>query len=104
YVRTVIVLALAVTMILATFNLLRTDAIPEYEKTQQQINQVIRPGETIMGPQTDWLGLYDHPYYSWEEIIYYQRYRPGTNALEALHEFHPDIFIIDVDVRTFMID
>jgi 4-amino-4-deoxy-L-arabinose transferase-like glycosyltransferase len=82
----------------------RTDFGAVYRTTQSRINQVIRPGELIIGPQTYWLGLYDHDYYSWEELIYYQRYAPGSTWEDALREFHPDILVVDRFLEYFITD
>ncbi len=76
----------------------------DYRLTQARINQVIQPQDSIMGAQTYWLGLYEHTYYSWESLIYYQRYAPGTSAIDALSVFQPDILIIDGQLLNFISD
>ena len=83
---------------------LRTHYGENYEVVQSRINQVVQPGEVIIGPQTYWLGLRDHEYYSWEELVYYQRYAPGSDLEDALAEFRPDIFIIDGELDVWIGD
>jgi hypothetical protein len=41
------------------------------------------------------LGLSDHDYYSWEELVYYQGYTPNGMLEDVLCEFHPDILVVD---------
>jgi len=48
-----------------------------------------------MGPQTYWFALPDHPYYSWEQIVYYRRYNPGSTLEDSIRALHPDYLIID---------
>jgi hypothetical protein len=91
----------AITLNLAS---LRTDALKPFEEAQGYIDQVVQPGESIMGPQTYWLGLYDHSYYSWESLIDYQSYAPGSTIEDALRELRPDILIIDRHLAVFISD
>jgi len=76
----------------------------DYRIAQTQLNQIIQPDDTIMASQTYWLGLYTHIYYSWETLIYYQRYAPGISAAEALEAIRPDVLIIDEHMRSFITD
>lgn len=75
-----------------------------YRRVQDRIVSVIHPGESIMSVQTYWLGLYDHPYYSWEQLIYYQRYALGSTLEVAFREFRPDVFIVDKHLDFFISD
>jgi hypothetical protein len=71
---------------------------------QNRIKQTVRPEDTIMGPQTYWFGLYDHDYYSWEQLVYYRRYLPDSTLEDALREFRPDILIIDQGMEYYISD
>lgn len=73
-----------------------------YQPIKERIVQSIRPGDVIMGPQTYWFGLHEHQYYSWETIIYYQRYAQGSTFADVMNEFHPDIFILDGHTNYFI--
>jgi 4-amino-4-deoxy-L-arabinose transferase-like glycosyltransferase len=66
-----------------------------YRPVQERISQSVHDGEVVMGSQTHWFGLYQHQYYSWETIIYYERLIPGSNFVDVMFEFRPDIFILD---------
>ncbi len=83
---------------------LRIDCQKDYQSTQNRINSALQPTDIIMGAQTYWFDLYDHPYYSWEQLVIYQRYVPGSTLTDALQEFQPDIFIIDGHVNQFIAD
>ena len=75
-----------------------------YQSAQDRINGNILPEDSIISTQTYWLGLYDHTYYSWEELVYYQRYAPGSTLQDALRELQPSILIIDDHWRGYITD
>ena len=104
YLSRILVWGLTIGSIALTWSVLRTDFWRTYQVTQSRINQAIRPGDSIMGSQVYWFGLYDHVYYSWELLPTYQRYAPGSTLEDALREFHPDVFIRDGHVSTFVVD
>ncbi len=85
-------------------NILRNDYFQVYQNAQNQINRAILPADTIMGPQEFWFGLSDHRYRSWEQLVYYGRYAPGSTLARAFEELHPDIFIIDSPMEGFITD
>jgi hypothetical protein len=100
----IVAFSLVVSNVVLSFYLIKSNAYPDYQETQRQINRVISINDSIMGAQTFWFGLYDHPYYSWEGLTYYQRYRPGSTIVQALGEFHPDILIVDQHLDSFISD
>ncbi|MBA3530437.1 MAG: glycosyltransferase family 39 protein [Ardenticatenales bacterium] len=77
---------------------------PSYQAAQQGVNQAVREGDRIIGPQTYWLELYDHPYYPWEALVYYHHYDPDSTLAEAMEQFKPDIFVMDVSAQEFIQD
>lgn len=83
---------------------MQTNLYQDYEHIQHQLNQLVKPGERIMGSQTFWFGLYEHPYYSWEQMIYYQRYAPQSSLEDTFKVFHPDLFIIDDHLEKYISD
>lgn len=83
---------------------MQTNLYQDYEHVQSQLNQLVKPGERIMGSQTFWFGFYEHPYYSWEQMIYYQRYVPQSSLEEAFKVFHPDLFIVDDHLEKYISD
>ena len=89
---------------LVGIGILTYDSRTAFQDVQRRIATTIRPGESIMGPQTYWFGLSDHRYYSWEQLIYLQRLHPGISAVQALEMMQPDVFIRDRDVDQFVRD
>jgi hypothetical protein len=75
-----------------------------YQSAQVRIAGNIQPEDSIISTQTYWFGLYDHTYYSWEELVYYQRYAPGSTLEDALRELQPTILIIDDHWRSYITD
>jgi 4-amino-4-deoxy-L-arabinose transferase-like glycosyltransferase len=76
----------------------------DYEATVDRIQQVVPAGSSVMGPQTYWFGLVGQPYISWEQLVFYQRYTPGTTLDEAFTQFHPQFFIVDKHLESFIAD
>ena len=104
YISRIVVWGGCLAGVLLNLTLLRYNFVRIYQTVQSRINQVVRPGESIMAPQTYWFGLYDHTYYSWEELVYYRRYAPGSTVEDALREFRPDVMIIDESWDCFISD
>jgi 4-amino-4-deoxy-L-arabinose transferase-like glycosyltransferase len=92
------------TAVLNLVLLLRYDFGEVYRTVQSRVNQSIQPGESIMASQTYWFGLYDHVYYSWEELVYYRRYAPDSTLEDAFREFRPDVLIVDESWDCFVTD
>jgi hypothetical protein len=75
-----------------------------FARVEQRIGASIRPGDTIIGSQTYWFGLAAHQYYSWEQLVYLRRYRPGTSATQALASLRPTVLIRDAHWDQFILD
>jgi 4-amino-4-deoxy-L-arabinose transferase-like glycosyltransferase len=84
--------------------LFREDADSEFESALTMIQQSAPPGSVILGPQTYWFGVIDHPYLSWEALTYYPRYAPGSTLRDSLRALHPDVIIIDQHLDHFITD
>lgn len=104
YISRVLVWGGCLAGIALNLSLLRYDYRGVYQAVQKRIDEAVQPGESIMGPQTYWFGLYEHSYYSWEGLVYYRRYAPGSTVDDALREFHPDILIMDTDWGSNVLD
>jgi 4-amino-4-deoxy-L-arabinose transferase-like glycosyltransferase len=83
---------------------LRQDGRPAFADAVNQLKNAVRPGERILGSQTYWFGLSNHPYYSWEQIIYLQRLQPGLSVGGALTALRPDVFVRDDHMDWFILD
>ena len=68
-----------------------------------RVKRVISKDASVMGSQTYWFGLYEHPYLSWQSINGYQRFHPGSNFDDAIQVLRPDILIIDNHLRQFTV-
>lgn len=76
---------------------------PDYERTMSQVAASVPAGASVMGPQTYWFAVPDHVYLSWEQLVYYRRYRPGSDLADAFRALRPDVFIIDRAVEDFAV-
>jgi len=104
YARRGIVWAACVASVVLNLSVLRYDFHETYQAAQARIAASIQPGDSIMGPQTYWFGLYDHPYASWEGLVYYQRYAPDSSLEDALRAFRPDTLVMDESWDYFITD
>ncbi|MCD4737701.1 MAG: glycosyltransferase family 39 protein [Anaerolineae bacterium] len=105
YVRRVLIWGVTLSTLLSVFVVVpQADYRPDYRQAQMGINEVIQPGDTIMGAQVYWFGLTKHDYDSWEELVYYRRYVPGSTLEEALEAFQPDILIWDGQLDQYVSD
>ena len=95
YVARILVGGLVAGAIVINWSFVSADGSRIYQATQNKINQAVRPGDSIMGTQVYWFGLQDHKYYSWELLLLYQNYAPGSTLADAFNEFRPDIFVMD---------
>lgn len=80
------------------------DGYTIYQKAQTDIQAVVQPEDVVMGTQVYWLGLNDHPYYSWELLFRYPRLFPDMDLEDAFEHFHPDVLIIDQNMDDLITD
>jgi hypothetical protein len=94
YIARILALGLCVGTVGMNLSMLTADSSRVYTSMQDRVVKAVRPGESILGFQLFWFGLYDHVYYPREALIYYQRYAPGSTVEDAMREFRPDVFVI----------
>lgn len=104
YTSRILVWSLCLAAVCLSLVPLAKDHYRAYQAAQAGVNQIVQPGEAIMGPQTYWLGLYDHRYLRWEYLLMYPRLYPGNTLADALEKYRPDIFIVDSYIRARMAD
>lgn len=75
----------------------------ENDAFRAALAQQLSPGASVMGEETFWPLVTDHPYYSWKLLRLLTESRGGTLG-EALEHFHPDYFIVDKGLRVFLKD
>lgn len=104
YASRALILGVLVAELTLTYKLLLPDGYQNYLRAQAKVDAAVLPGDTIIGPQVYWLGLYDHRYYSWELLFLYPRFYPGKNLEDALQYYKPDILVIDGFVSPYIND
>ena len=90
--------------VILTLSRLQQDQYALYAAAQQRVEQTVRPGDTILAPHVFWLDLYDHPYHTWEELVWYRRIVPGSTVTEAMREYRPDLVVMDAGWANFVAD
>lgn len=103
-VRTALVLVMLAAAVVPTLTRALGNPMRDYETTLAQVGEVVAPGSVVMGPATYWLGVPDRTYVSWEQLVYYRRYAPGSTVAEAVRAFRPDYFIVDPYIEQFIRD
>ncbi len=81
---------------------LRWDENPNYESALAEVRQAIPAGSTVMGNQLYWFARPTDRYLSWEQLVFYQRYRPGSSLLDAFESLRPDYLIFDDTLRFYV--
>lgn len=104
YIRTIFLWGSIIGYLLLNSSVILIDRYKLYIQDQTLINEHITFRSSIIGPQTYWFGLYEHKYFSWEEILYYQRLNPGSSITDALTIIAPDYFILDGHLDYFITD
>jgi 4-amino-4-deoxy-L-arabinose transferase-like glycosyltransferase len=96
----------ALVAVMAVPTLVRTVESPmsDYQTTLERIRQTVRPGSSVVGPATYWFGLTDERYVSWEQLVYYRRYAPGSNVTDGMRALEADYFISDPYIEKFFRD
>jgi hypothetical protein len=77
-------------------------SLDHFSRVKDEMKLALDNDDIVMANQVYWLGLSDHVYYSWHELAFYKRYKPGSSIEEAILEYKPDIFILDghIDILT----
>jgi hypothetical protein len=83
-------------------HLLRANGSADFARVAERLRLVVRTDDTIMGSQTYWLSLRTHRFYSWEQLVYFQRFYPNSHLSDAVSAFKPDILIIDGHFSQFI--
>ena len=102
YREVVVILALANTLLM--LQALRPNQWAEYRFAHAAIKPFVPASSTILSAQTYWFDFANQPYYSWEQLIFYRRYKPASTLAEAFAVYKPDIFILDGHIRGFIVD
>ncbi len=79
------------------------DPMDDFRTALRGVREAIPPSATVMGPQTYWFATPYQVYLSWEQLVYYRRWVPGSDLVDALRTLHPGYLIIDRDMQSFAI-
>ena len=104
YAYQALVLGVVAGSLALTVELLIPNGYRAYQRAQAQVNTAVLPGDTVIGPQVYWFGLYDHRYYSWELLFLYARFYKGKTLEDAIKHFRPDILILDGNNQPYISD
>lgn len=96
---TIIALSIVVTLVTVA------NAPPPGEQAlaASHIRPVVPQAGTVMGAQTYWFDLYDVPYLSWQQVLRYQWFEPGSTFEQAMKALHPDVLVVDDHLRSFIV-
>jgi hypothetical protein len=100
--RTLLLLGLLGASIISTLALIRNNPMDGYQLTLQRISRAVSAQSSVMGSQTYWFALPEHEYYSWQQLVYYRRYAPGSTLEDAFRDLRPDFLIIDRHMELFI--
>lgn len=104
YLNRIIVLGSLIGMFVISGSMLIKNRWIDYQNDLAKIENVIKPGEKLIGHQNYWFGFIDHTYLSWETLFLYSRFFPESDLQDAFFALQPDIFIIDNDVSNLISD
>ncbi len=105
YIRRTLVWGIALGSVAVNlFLLLRYDFWEAYRDVERRVMGIVQQGDSVMAPQTYWFGLYDHEYYSWQELVWYRRYDPSMSPNDVLQRLRPDVLILDGSWDYFISD
>jgi 4-amino-4-deoxy-L-arabinose transferase-like glycosyltransferase len=102
YLRIGLMLLLLAAAILPGQRRILANHVEDYEVTLSHVKAAIPAGSVVMGPQIYWFSMPEERYLSWEGIIFYERYAPGSTTEQSLQALHPDYFIIDGPIERFL--
>jgi hypothetical protein len=75
----------------------------EIKRVAQRIERVIPAGGSVMGSQLYWFDLHQYRYFSWQQIIVYQKTYAESTFDDAMMALRPDVLVIDEHLREFIL-
>ncbi len=80
-----------------------SNPLADYRLVAGRLRELVGPGDVVMGPATYWLGIPETRYISWEQLVYYRRFRGGSPG-DAMTAFGVKYFIVDTYIDKFITD
>lgn len=90
---TVVVVLFLQLSTLFSLNAVRSDSYADFALTIAGIREATKPGSSLIGDQTFWIGLPDHPFLSFFEFGYYRRLNTDGSVADVFDTYHPDYLI-----------
>ncbi len=104
YTTRALTLGVAIGAIALSLVPLQDNGFKYYQNAQAAVNSVVKVGDSIIGPQAYWLGLYEYKYYSWENLFFYPRQVNGATLADAFAYYRPKLMIIDAELNKLIVD
>jgi hypothetical protein len=104
YARTVLVGALVACSIILGLSSVVTNPQEDFTPILDRIRHSVSGAASIIGAQTYWFAVPQQRYLSWEQLVYYRRYAPGSSLEDAFSSLHPDYIIADRRMESWLID
>ena len=57
------------------------NAEQDFQVALSTVREAVAPGSLVLGSQLYWFARPGQPYYSWEQLVYYRRYKPSAAVL-----------------------
>ena len=102
--RNLLVLGIIVGSSVINLAVAMRDSNPDYRKVLSYIGETIPDGSVVYGNPSYWFALPRNPYMNIEQIVFRQRYVPGSTFTDAVEAIKPDYLIIDGFVGQFVLD
>ena len=64
----------------------------------------VRPGDRVLGPESFWFAVPEHPFVGFDQLGYYQLTVPGSDLAGTLAAVRPDVIIMDGSIDPLIVD
>lgn len=103
WVKAALLGGLLLVLAVPTLTRMVSNPLEDYRLVIAELRRTVPAGGVVMGPATYWLGLPDTRYISWEQLVYYRRFKAAGPG-EAIAALGVEYFIIDTYISKFITD
>jgi hypothetical protein len=103
-VRSVTVAVALILPVVTGVQYLMTNPGAAYERILREVGDALPAGKSVLAQQTYWFARPNEPYISWEQLVYYRRYVPGSTLEDAFRALKPDYLIVDKAANIYLVD
>ncbi len=104
YIRTVGVLSLISASVIFALAPMLNDPTQDWQTMLNYVSETIPAKSTTIGQQNWWFARPSDPYMSWEQLVYYRRYAPGSTLEDAFRNLKPQYLVADNTTRFYELD